>query len=252
MTKKIRSIAALSLGGALAALLTATASAVPVHTDNTNVSSWDVGIGQSNGNFSVTSDAAFNALGIQLGLRAERRRVGAVTPTGENYTVQAGADPSQSTRAWWNFQFSTGYNASILSLDSLVLGIRKDGGSNASPTGTGLFDLLALRAFIDDRNLPKSDTSFSDIYQGSQNPVFAPWFSGYSLGPTQTFAYRFTLGATKGGEFASTSMCVHTSGLACSAAPVFGPAAVPEPESLALLGLGLAAMGFGRLRRKSA
>ena len=249
MIPKLRTIAALSLGATLAALITTTASAAPVHINNTNVSSWDVGSGQVNGHFSVTSDTAFNGVGIQLGLRAEQRRVGAVTPTGDNYSVQGGLDPGTTNRAWWNFQFSTGYNDPIGSLDSLVLGIRKDAGTNAAPTGSGLFDLLAVRASIDDRKLPKSDTSFSDIYQGSQNPLFG-WFSGYSLDPTQTFAYRFTLGATKGGEFVSTSMCIHTGELACSAAPVFG--AVPEPASLALLGLGLTAMGFGRLRRKSA
>ena len=43
------------------------ALAVPVHTSNTNVTSWDVGSGQVNGNFSVTSDQGFIGGPIELG-----------------------------------------------------------------------------------------------------------------------------------------------------------------------------------------
>src|SRR3546814_6528415 len=49
-------------------------------------------------------------------------------------------------------------------------------GTNSQPSGTGIFDLLAVRAFIDDRNA-NGDLNFADIYQVSQNPVFFPWFT---------------------------------------------------------------------------
>src|SRR5688572_4496632 len=108
---------------ALFALHIGSAVAIPVHNDNSNVSSRDVGAGQVNGNFSVTTDTAFGSGGIQLGLRAEQRSVGAVIPTFgdltalDGYQVMAGPDPTNPSRAWWNFQLSIGYGSSTSGAD---------------------------------------------------------------------------------------------------------------------------------------
>ncbi|NND74684.1 MAG: hypothetical protein HKN44_06715 [Ilumatobacter sp.] len=187
---------------------------------------WDVGSGQCNGSFSITTDGAFPGGALELGLRAEERRIGQLAPSGPNdYTVQTGADlgpPINANRAWWNFQGSIAYGGSINTLDSLTLAIQTDVGPNlpAAP----VVDLLALRAFIDARNnQPNATTGFADLYQISQNPEFG-WFAPTSdtdANPTGAFdydqpgAWRFTITATEAGVSSSVSVCIHTPGQAC-------------------------------------
>ena len=188
---------------------------------------WDVGSGQCNGSFGVASDGAFTGGALELGLRAEQRRVGQVAQTGPNdYTVQTGPDvevPTAVNRAWWNFQGSIAYGGSISDLDSLTLSITTDVGPNlpASP----VTDLLALRPFIDDRNnQPNATSGFADLYQISQNPEFG-WFAPTSdtdANPSGAFdydapgAWRFTLTAVEGASTAQVTVCVHTPGETCA------------------------------------
>lgn len=206
---------------------------------------WDVGSGQCNGSFSVTSDGAFPGGALELGLRAEQRRVGQVAQTGPNdYTVQTGLDvgpPAAPNRAWWNFQGSIAYNGAIANLDALTLQITTDVGPNlpAAP----IVDLLALRPIIDDRNSqPNATAGFADLYQLSQNPEFG-WFVptfDTDAHPTGAFnydqpgAWRFTLTATEAGTTSSVSVCIHTPGQQClplNQAPVCD-AATASPASL--------------------
>lgn len=188
---------------------------------------WDVGSGQCNGSFSTTTDGAFPGGSLELGLRAEERRVGQVAPTGPNdYTVQLGNDtnaPPALNRAWWNFQGSIAYNGGIANLDALTLQITTDVGPNlpAAPS----VDLLAIRPFVDARNnQPNATSGFSDLYQFSQNPEFG-WFAPTSdtdANPTGAFdysqpgAWRFTLTATEAGVSQSLTVCIHTPGQTCA------------------------------------
>jgi len=138
---------------------------------------WDVGSGQCNGDFTVVSNPSFPGGALELGMRVEQRSAGQLNSpehAGINYQVQAGPDTTQpnNARAWWNFQHSIAYDGGISNLDELTFVIRTDVGSFL-PTSPA-FDMLFLRPYIDDRHAPKSTTTFSDIYQTSQNPVFSP------------------------------------------------------------------------------
>jgi len=67
---------------------------------------WDVGSGQCKSSFTVTRDTLFpsdSGGGIELGLRAEQRRVGQVANNIGDYEVQTGHDttvPAAADRAW--------------------------------------------------------------------------------------------------------------------------------------------------------
>lgn len=185
---------------------------------------WDVGSGQCNGDFTVTTSPLFPGGALELGMRIEQRSMGQINPpqhSGINYEVQTGPDPTDSARAWWNFQHSIAYKGgtnSVNNLDKLTFVIRRDVGIDtpAAPS----FNMLTLRSTIDDRHSPKSTTTFSDIYQTSQNPVFG-WFSPtYNLTNANPGAWMLTLAAAKDGKFSSVSICAHTVNVACNAAPV--------------------------------
>jgi hypothetical protein len=164
-------------------------------------------------------------------MRIEQRSAGQLNPpqhSGTNYEVQTGSDTTNAARAWWNFQHSIAYNGVINNLEKLTFVIRTDVGSivPAAPA----FDMLALRGTaqtpplvnttgIDDRHLPSTAT-FSDLYQTSQNPVFG-WFTPiYPLASIAQGAWTLTLAALEAGRISSVSICAHTPGAVCTAAPV--------------------------------
>lgn len=188
---------------------------------------WDVGSGQCNGSFSTTTDATFPGGALELGLRAEERRVGQLAPSSpNNYEVQLGHDDTPAAeldRAWWNFQGSIAYEGDIADIDELTLTIITDVGPN--PPVAPSLDLQLLRGFptFDARNnQPNPTTEFADIFQFSQNPVFG-WFAnpadgdGFSDGfdYNEEGAWRFILSATEEGHTSSVSICIHTPGAQC-------------------------------------
>ena len=184
---------------------------------------WDVGGGQCNGSFAITSDPKFHASGkladkgIELALLAEQRGVGQVANNNGDYLVQTGSDPNKATRAWWNWQASIANHGGLDDLDALCLDIRTDAGS-AVPAGST--DLLNIRSAIDDRNgQPNGTTDWEDLYQISQNPVFG-WLTNGAGAPynrSEPGAWRITLSAWEKskGKSASVSICVHTPGQVC-------------------------------------
>lgn len=220
------------------------ANAAPVITYDTNVVEWDVGTGQVNGHFVTTSDAAFTGGAIELGMRAEQRSIGGITPspiTSSSYLVQTGSDPNNAARAWWNFHLSANFAGGVNTLDTLVLYIEQQAGTNGAG---GTFNLLPFLGILNDDNTPTADS-----FEASQNAKFAPWFfPTYDLTNTGGFAYKFVLSASNSdgqtSSSVSTEMCVHTAGVNC----------VPEPSSFSMMGVMaamLALFGFaGFMRRR--
>ena len=183
---------------------------------------WDTGSGQCNGSFTTAVDGGFPSLGgdgLELGMRAEQRSVGQVANVGGDYTVQTGVDPSNSERAWWNFQQSIAYDGDIDDLDELIFAIRTDAGSAVPAPPT---DLLTVRAVIDARNdQPNPTATYSDLYQTSQNPLFG-WLTDGNGGPydiDEEGAWTLTLAALEDGALASVSICIHTRAETCAAPP---------------------------------
>ncbi|MEL7058697.1 MAG: hypothetical protein AAGN46_01590 [Acidobacteriota bacterium] len=202
---------------------------------------WDAGSGQCNGSFAVGADGAFPGGALELGLRAEERRIGQVPRMmGMDYEVELGNDanpPAALNRAWWNFNFSIAYGGAIADLDSLIFQIRTDAGTNLPTNPT--VDLLGVgvRAALDARNnQPNATTGFADIFQVSQNPEFG-WFSNAmdtDANPTGAFnydeegAWRLRLVATEAGTELDAEICVHTPNAEC-AYPVIGAAKEMDP-----------------------
>jgi hypothetical protein len=199
---------------------------------------WDVGSGQCNGSFTTTLDGDFpspDGDGLELGMRAEQRSVGQVDNNGGDYEVETGADPTNSARAWWNFQQSIAYDGEIDEIDELVFAIRTDAGI-AVPAAPA--DLLALRATIDDRNnQPNATATYSDLYQTSQNPLFG-WLTDGASGPydiDEDGAWTLTLAAFEDGALASVSICIHTPLESCDAPPaVYTCDAFQPPANLTI------------------
>lgn len=244
--KLVRELSVAALVAVSFTLAVPNANASPVTTYDSAVAEWAVGCNcQTNDHWAVTTDTSFAGGALELGLRAQQRRVGSIAPSplsSASYVVQTGPDPA-TTRAWWNFDVSVNFAGALSNLDSLTLTIIKSVGTNSDG---GVFNLLNPLLFA----ATNADlTSSAGEYKASQNPTFAPWFSPtYDINNSGGFAYRFILSASNtDGEVttsASAEMCVHTEGVNC----------VPEPSSFSMTGIMaimLAFVGFaGFMRRR--
>ena len=227
------------LGFAAAAALAVAGSASASLVYDANISTgWNPpgNNGQVNGHFVVENQ--LGSTPIELGLRAQQRRIGPITAdaAGQSYyyTVKTGEDPgTNGNRAWWNFDWSATYGTAIGDLDSLVLRVFDVGGTQLNSV-----DLLAFATAT------SIDISTTATIQESWNPLFSGvGVPGFSVNTTN-FAYWFTMTASDNGAVSSSLMCVHTDGDSCGVPPP-----LPEPASLAIVGLGLAALAVTRRRK---
>jgi hypothetical protein len=232
------------------ALVTAANSALaaPTVDYNTSVEAWNVGSGQSNGKFAVTRDTTtVPGFDIELGLRAQQRFVGAITPDGGNsnsYTI-----PANTTLglALWNIDYSatakpnggTPDLSEILS-SQLLLDLLTDSGATGQ---VSLLNPLNLNV------RPSGSLEITNDYvqlANSWNANFAFMLGLNWNNITGQWLYANLSGLYGEDEInVSRNACFHVAGADATCGGRVG--AVPLPSSLALLIIGAITL----IRRKT-
>jgi hypothetical protein len=211
-TMRLSSLGLIALGTALA-LTSFVGPASAVVTFNQNLASgWFQGTGTTNNHFTVDTEN-----GIELGLRASLRKVGAITPTGNLYTAPVG---TKEGVAIWNFEFSVN-PGSLLGTYSLL-------------TITGPGGILQF----DPKVIPDNKPNGGPLYQNSENLAFS-WLGGpLNFNPYASGVYTFDLKLYSANKDLLGDVAIQVN-------------AVPEPSTWAMLILGFAGIGFMAYRRKS-
>lgn len=187
------------------------------------------GSGNTNGNFTIDTSAG----GIEVGLRAKNYKGSQIVAQNGVYHSSPGLS-SLGPRAVWNYEFSMNSGADALSIYYFQLGVDND-----ASAGKNFTYVDAANFFVD--NATMSGATFHSS-QNSENFIFG----NTPGGPMNIFSaglYSFTLSAFArgangnpiGSALASTEILV----------------AVPEPESMAMMGVGMLGLMLARRRRRA-